>query len=92
MLSLTMMNIEIISVNCCIPLSERQWRILRQREDAHDNRTNGKYIFYPTTWDFPDKDKISRWEWNGHFGRNIFFTAQDGSEKNVLTFLKKLLK
>lgn len=86
------MKIEIISMNCCIPLSEYQWKILRRREDAYNNRISGRYIFYPETWDFPNKDKISRWEWNGHFGRNIFFTAEEGAEKNVLIFLKNLLK
>lgn len=85
------MKIEITSVNVCIPLTSRQWTILRRREDAHDNRTE-KYVFYPDTWDFPNKDNVFNWEWNGHFGRNIFFTAKAGAEKDVLVFLKKLLK
>jgi hypothetical protein len=89
---LNQMKVEITSVNCCIPLTETQWNVLRRKEDAHDNRTHGNYVFLPTTWDFPNKEKITKWEWNGHFGRNIFFTAEVGAEKNVLTFLQKYLR
>lgn len=86
------MKIEISSVNCCIPLTERQWQILRRREDAHDNRTTGKYVFFPTTWNFPNKDDVLNWGWSSHFGRNIFFTAKNGAEKDVLNFVKNYLK
>lgn len=85
------MKVQISSVNCVIPLTERQWEILRRKEDAHDNRTE-KYVFFPTTWKFKGSDNITNWEWNGHFGRAIFFTASEGAQESVVKFLTKYLK
>lgn len=85
------MKLEVTSINCRIPLTERQWEKLRVLEDEHDEKTE-KYVFFPSLWNFPKCEHITNWEWNGHFGRNIFFTACKGAEKNVLIFLRKLLK
>lgn len=88
------MEVHITSVNCCIPLTQKQWEILHRREKAFDKRerNNPAIVLFQTTWDFPKKDKVHSWEWNGHFGRNIFFTAEDGAEKEVVKFLQKFLK
>jgi hypothetical protein len=85
------MKVEITSLNCCIALTERQWEILRKKENAHDEKSR-EYKFFPSTWQFPNSDKVDDFEWNGHFGRNVFFRAMNGAEKDVLAFLQKYLK
>lgn len=84
------MKVEVTALDCCIALTEAQWNKLRKMEDAHFEKTE-KYVFFPSTWKFPQCENVIKWEWNGHFGRNIFFTASDGAEKYALAFLKKLL-
>lgn len=73
-----------------VSLTWAEWDILDALEKAHDNEDK-PYKYYPETWEFPMKDKIDDYEWNGHFGLNIFFRAEPGAEKHFVKFLKSLL-
>ena len=58
-----MLSYSITQISICVPLTEEQWDKLEDLDD---------------TWKFIEElQKVGAQDvdWNGHFGRNIFFTA-----------------
>jgi len=91
------MKLYLTSKTYCIPLTWAEWDILNCREKEHDILNYNKpFVFYPTTWNFPNKELIDSYEWNGHFGANVFFRVETKAgtqaEVNLMRHLQKILK
>lgn len=79
------MKAQITSSNFAIALTWAEWDLLHALDEDISE-------FLPDTWDFTQCDEIDGYEWNGHFGRYLFFTAKPGAESHLVEFLKKKLK
>ena len=91
------MKLYVTAKDICIPLTWAEWDMLRCREDEYDELNHNKpYVFICDTWKFTNSDLIDNWEWNGHFGANIFFRAESKegtcAEMDAMRFLQKYVK
>jgi hypothetical protein len=79
------LNYEITRFDVCVPLTEEQWEALdRLSVTKVINALEKAGAFYNTV------------DWNGHFGRNLFFSADADYEKsgdgraNIYSVIRRL--
>jgi hypothetical protein len=73
----------VIKLDCCVPLNEAQWESLNidQDQDRYDEIVKALYPLNTTDL-----------EYNGHFGRNFFFSCEtEAQAKRITARLSKLL-
>jgi hypothetical protein len=91
------MKLHLTSKTYCLPLTWAEWDMLQCRENEYDDVTfKIKAPFFPESWKFPNKELIDDYEWNGHFGANIFFRVEVKpriqAELDLVRFLQRYLK
>jgi len=75
------------STNFCLPLNEKQWDNLEKIRDGW----MGDELDHIDIWAATENLGIYDLDWNGHFGRNLFFRVRWDKETESLENFEKWL-
>lgn len=94
-----MKPVEVIATRThfCVPLTEDQWDALDERDAISRERIHCDYCGKTSKeLDALTKAGCENIDWNGHFGRNLFFSAEtehiNSAKKAVVKFFDKITK
>jgi len=82
------MKFEIQSINYCLPLTEKQWDNLGKIRDNWLNEETTAYNIFTIV----EKIGVYNLNWDGHFGRNLFFNIEHKDKNKTIKNFKLWIK